>query len=192
MAGSAAAAVALVTAGWAVGRSAYHPAAGGGADRPAASASARPAQSAPPGQVSPSGQALPRAKLVLGPVLPPPGVQAGGSPPPGGAQGQPPLLPGEKPGEPYIALSQDTGDSNTGFVVRGQSWPVGKPLTIELVGVRTSPVHPVADDQGTFNYPINQDHEFFRAGIPPGTYTVRVSAAGGAFALATFSVQQPG
>ena len=49
-------------------------------------------------------------------------------------------------------------------MVHGQNWPVHGQVTIALVGVATSPIHPIADDRGTFNYVINQDHEFFAAG----------------------------
>ena len=117
---------------------------------------------------------------------PPPGQ----SPPPG--QGSP---PGEAapvidptPGVPYIALSQPTGDSNTGFVVHGGYWPPGHPVTIELLGHGAAPVPPIADRQGTFNYVINQDHEFFTDGLPAGIYTVRAVAAGGRSASARFEV----
>jgi hypothetical protein len=73
-------------------------------------------------------------------------------------------------------------------MVHGQNWPVHGPVTIELVGVGSSPIHPLSDDRGTFNYVINQDHEFFAGGLPPGIYTVRVSDQAGASAEAKFQV----
>ncbi len=91
---------------------------------------------------------------------------------------------------PFVGLNQPIGDKDTGFIVHGQNWPVHGQVTIALVGVRTSPIHPIADDRGTFNYVINQDHEFFAAGLPPGTYTIRVTDAAGASAEARFTVNR--
>ena len=123
----------------------------------------------------------------LGPVM---GLPPGQSPPPG--QGQP---PGEEapvvdpaPGVAYVAVSQPTGDSNTGFVIHGGNWPPGKPVTIELVGHGTAPIPPIADKHGMINYVINQDHEFFRSGLPPGIYTVKAIGDGGRTATARFEV----
>ena len=53
-------------------------------------------------------------------------------------------------------------------------------------------MHPIVDDAGTFNYAINQDHEFFRGGLPAGTYQVLVTAPGGARAKASFTVRSSG
>jgi len=121
--------------------------------------------------------------VQLGPVLPPPPQN-----------GQNPALSNLRPGVPFVGLNQPTGDSNTVFVVHGQNWPVGKLLTVTLVGAgsaRSSPIHPIADSVGTFNYAINQDHEFFPGGLPVGIYTVRITGVKGASAAATFSVQRP-
>jgi DNA-binding beta-propeller fold protein YncE len=85
-------------------------------------------------------------------------------------------------------VSQAIGDQATIFIIRGQWWPPAKPLTITLVGFGTSPVHPIVDDDGSFNYAINQDHEFFAGSIPAGTYTIRVTDRAGASALARFRV----
>jgi Protein kinase domain len=118
----------------------------------------------------------------LGPAIPPP---------PGGAPGQgPPPSTTAQGGKPAVALNQDYGDTNTIFVVHGANWPVRKSITITLVGVGTSPIHPLADSAGTFNYAINQDHEFFRGGLPVGTYTVLITGAGGIRAEARFVVQR--
>ena len=118
---------------------------------------------------------------ALGPII---------QPPPGGLGGPPPAVANAQPGVPNVAVSQPYGDSNTVFIVRGANWPVGKPVTVTLVGVGASPDHPIADDAGTFNYAINQDHEFFPGGLPVGTYTVRITAAGGHSAEARFLVQR--
>ncbi|HXW44602.1 MAG TPA: serine/threonine-protein kinase [Streptosporangiaceae bacterium] len=142
-------AAALVSAGWAVGRSLDH--------------NGRP--------------------VTLGPILQPP--PDNGSGPPGGPGS---ALADTTPGTAAIGVSQPTGDPDTVFVVHGQGWPVGKHLTITLVGVGTSPIHPVADGAGMFNYAINQDHEFFPGGLPPGIYTVRVTVPGGQSAEARFEV----
>jgi hypothetical protein len=123
------------------------------------------------------------APQPLGPALGPP--PNGQGPPPGGP---PPALVNS--GAPFVALNQDFGDKDTGFLVHGQNWPVHGPVTITVVGVGTSPIHPVADDRGTFNYVINQDHEFFAAGLPPGTYTIRVTDSAGASAEARFTVNR--
>jgi len=123
----------------------------------------------------------------LGPVM---GLPPGQSPPPG--QGPPPggeaPVVDPTPGVPYIALSQPTGDSNTGFVVHGGNWPPGKPVTIELVGQGMAPIPPIADRQGSINYVINEDHDFFRHGLPAGVYTVRAVGADGRSATARFDV----
>jgi Protein kinase domain len=123
----------------------------------------------------------------------PGGVLAGGvSAPPGlGPLIQPPPQAGQSgpyDGPPSIAVSQPTGDGNTVFVIHGQGWPAGKRVTVALVGVGTSPIHPVADRMATFNYAINQNHEFFSGGLPPGVYTVVVTDAAGARAQAKFEV----
>jgi Protein kinase domain len=125
--------------------------------------------------------ASPGGQTSLGPII---GVPAGGPPGPGRA------LAASQSGPPTVAISQPTGDSDTSFIVRGQGWPPGKPVTIALVGVGRSPVHPEADLTGAFNYAINQDHEFFRGGLPAGVYTVRVTDAKGASAQARFEVQR--
>jgi len=170
-------AVALIAASWVVGRitAGARPAAG----HPAASSSSATTGSARAGQSS-----------QLGPVIaaPPPGGTGGtgGQSPPGTAPFQ--SLADATPGIPAIGVSQPTGDGDTVFVIRGQWWPVGKQVTVTLVGVGTSPVHPIADHGGTFNYAVNQDHEFFAGVLPAGIYTVRVSDAGGASAQARFQV----
>jgi hypothetical protein len=101
------------------------------------------------------------------------------------------LQSARQPGRPQIALYQKFGDSNTVFVLHGESWKPGEKVTVALSG-HVSPVHPVVDEAGTFNYAINQDHEFFRRGLPAGTYQVVVTAPGGIRARASFSVHPGG
>ena len=100
-------------------------------------------------------------------------------------------LSAQQAGRPQIAPYQRFGDSNTVFVIHGEGWKPGEKITVALSG-RASPVHPVVDDAGTFNYAINQDHEFFRGGLPAGTYQVLVTAPGGARARASFTVRPGG
>jgi serine/threonine protein kinase len=172
--GAALASAALVAAGWAIGEHATHDRGGNRAagqkivsDR---------GTSANPSATSSISVSVSGNPLDLGPVIQP--APQGQGPPPGGAPGEP----------PDVAVSQPTGDSNTIFVIHGQNWPADKPVTVTLVGIRTSSIHPLADNEGMFSYAINQTHEFFRGGLPPGVYTVRVTDAGGASAEARFEV----
>src|SRR5262249_26242336 len=66
----------------------------------------------------------------------------------------------------------------TVFVVHGQRYPPFSQVTITLVGVGRPAVHAPVDGVGTFNYAINQDHEFFPGPLPPGLYHVLVTALG--------------
>jgi hypothetical protein len=61
-------------------------------------------------------------------------------------------------------------------------------VTIALAGVHGPAVHVITDRAGNFSYAINQDHVFFRAGPPPGTYRVVVTDPGGARAVTSFLV----
>lgn len=117
-------------------------------------------------------------------LLPPP--PARGAAFPAGAPSS--ALPAAQLGKPHITLSQYQGDGYTVFVVYGQDWAPGRPVTVALAGVGASPEHPVADGAGTFSYAINQDHEFFPAKLPLGSYQVVVTAAGGARAVVGFVV----
>jgi hypothetical protein len=162
-------AVALVAASWLAGR--FTAGAGSARGQPSATSS------------SPAAG----ASAQLGPVIGPPGGGPGGGQRPPSTQPFPSLVDAT-PGIPAIGVSQPTGDGNTVFVIRGQWWPVGQPVTVTLIGVGASPAHPVADQAGSFNYAVNQDHEFFAGALPPGTYTIRVSDAAGAIAQARFQV----
>ncbi len=93
-------------------------------------------------------------------------------------------------GRPGIIMNQTAGDSRTVFVVIGRGWKPGSIVTVALAGVRASPEHPVVDSAGTFNYAINQNHEFFRGGLPPRSYRVLAMASGGAMATASFTVNR--
>jgi hypothetical protein len=92
--------------------------------------------------------------------------------------------------EPKICLSQPYGDGDTGFVVHGSGFHPFTQVTVALSGVGASPNHPVTDQQGTFNYTIDQGHLFFHGPIPPGIYQVVVTEAGGGSFKATFQVNQ--
>jgi hypothetical protein len=165
---SALAAVALAGGGLAIGEAR----AGGGHPRPAASNGT---------DLVGNHRTRPSVAASLGPV-----IQLPGGPPPVPGQTIPPGS-----GQPYVALSQPAGDGDTIFVVHGQNWPPLARLTVTLVGVRASPVRPVVDRAGMFNYAINQDHEFFRAGMPPGVYEVLVTGPHGRSARARFQVLPP-
>jgi serine/threonine protein kinase len=186
---TAAAAAALIGAGWVLRteQPATHPRGGSAASSAPARSPVAAVSSAP--AVS-SSAGLPSAvdERGLGPVLPPP---PGQGPPPGApvaAPGENPTIINPRPGVAFIALSQPVGDRDTGFVIHGGNWPPGTAVTVMLVGVRASPDRPIADGVGSFNYTINQGHEFFPGGLPPATYTVRVSGADGVTATARFRV----
>jgi hypothetical protein len=94
-------------------------------------------------------------------------------------------------GRPQIALYQRFGDGDTVFVLHGVGWVPGQRVTVALAGLGVSPDHPIVDSAGTFNYAINQGHEFFRGPLPPGIYHVVVNVPGGARAVGSFVVQRP-
>jgi hypothetical protein len=116
-----------------------------------------------------------------------------GGPPAGPRPGEepPPPVSGQTDspaGPPALAPNQPFGDPDTTFVVHGRGWRPGTDVTIRLDGRGTAPDHPVADKRGTFNYVVNQRHEFFSGGLPPGNHVVRATGAGGQQAEARFSV----
>jgi serine/threonine protein kinase len=131
--------------------------------------------------------------LVLGSVL-------GGSsqvPVQTGGSAQEPLPPGPPPvplsgatdrptGNPAIVVNQPFGDRDTVFVVHGTGWPPGARITMRLGG-QVSPATPTVDRAGTFNYAINQNHEFFPGRLPPGILRV-VATSGSARAETGFRV----
>jgi hypothetical protein len=92
-------------------------------------------------------------------------------------------------GPPAVVALQPFGDQHTIFVIHGANWQPGTALTIALAGLGVSPIHPVADDAGSFNYAVNQDHEFAPGLLPPRAYEVIVSGAGGQRATLRFTVR---
>jgi hypothetical protein len=91
-----------------------------------------------------------------------------------------------------MAVNQLSGDPNTTFVILGAGFAPGTHVTIQLVGAGISPDRPPVDPRGgTFNYVINQGHEFFPGALPVRSYRVLVTAAGGARAVASFTVNHP-
>jgi protein kinase-like protein len=111
------------------------------------------------------------------------------NPPPVGPP--PSVFPAAPSGSPQIRLLQPFGDPATVFLIHGTGWAPLTRVTVTLARrggspVR-SPIRPVVDLQGTFNYAINQGHEFSR-GIPPGVYDVVVTGPGGRRARAQFQV----
>ncbi len=119
----------------------------------------------------------------------------GATPAAGAVTGPPPPFtspPRDPLGRPIAVLNQTYGDPETIFVIQGRDWPPGLPITVRLAGVRASPERVFVDAGGSFNYAINQNHEFFRFGIPPGRYKVVVTAPNGLRATASFVVHPPG
>jgi hypothetical protein len=92
---------------------------------------------------------------------------------------------------PTVILLQPLGDGATVFLIHGTGWFPTSHVTVALAGHGVSPIHPLVDRQGTFNYAINQGHEFFARQIPAGVYQVVVTAPGGRQARARFEVTQP-
>jgi serine/threonine protein kinase len=92
---------------------------------------------------------------------------------------------------PALIVNVPRGDPYTQFVIHGQSWPRATQLSITLVvGDQTRTSSVTTQENGTFFYVINQDHEFFSGLLPFGTYTVRVTGPGTRPALVTFEVRQ--
>jgi serine/threonine protein kinase len=92
---------------------------------------------------------------------------------------------------PQLCVSQTYGDSYTVFVIHGSGFTPFAQVTVQIPGVGTSPDHPVADRLGTFNYAIGQDRRFLADPIPPGNYSVVVTAAGRRPVSASFLVSPP-
>jgi hypothetical protein len=104
--------------------------------------------------------------------------------------GPPPsVFPPAPGGRPEIVTLQPFGDPVTIFLIHGTGWAPLSRVTVTLVGHGTSPIRPLVDLQGTFNYAINQGHEFFPRGMPPGAYTIVVTGPGGRQARARFRVR---
>jgi serine/threonine protein kinase len=134
----------------------------------------------------------------LGMLLRGPGAQAAGNLPP-----PPPpsstttgastcdMTP-ELTSTPNLCVTQPYGDPDTVFVIHGEGFVPGTPITVRLVGVGVSRYHPVADQKGTFNYAIDQGHYFFSGQMPPAEYNVVATGADGRRAQVSFMVNAPG
>jgi serine/threonine protein kinase len=93
---------------------------------------------------------------------------------------------------PTMCVTQPYGDSNTVYVVHGDGFGAGSAITVRIAGVGVSRFHPVADRMGTFNYAIDQGHDFWPGTIPPGDYSVVATDASGRSARTSFLVNAPG
>jgi serine/threonine protein kinase len=91
-----------------------------------------------------------------------------------------------------LCVSQPWGDGNTVYVLHGIGFSPGKPVTVSLTGVGASPDRPVADQNGMFNYAVDQGHFFFHGPIPTGKYSVVISAPGQHSVSASFRVYPAG
>ncbi|HUC57141.1 MAG TPA: serine/threonine-protein kinase [Streptosporangiaceae bacterium] len=145
--------------------------------------------------------ALLAAGIILGSYLDPArpaqagqNAEAGTHPPP---FTPPPLLTSplaDPGGKPIIGINQKMGDTNTIFLIQGRGWRPGTHVTIRLVihGMTyKSPIHPIVDLAGSFNYAINQTHEFFAKGLHLGHYRVIVTGPPHGRATAKFMVMMP-
>src|SRR5215471_14577937 len=138
------------------------------------------------------------AGILLGSLLTGPGPSRGTGtstsstalqgPPPGPPPSAFPLAPR---GSPQIVMLQPIGDPATVFLIHGTGWVPRSHVTVTLAGHGQSPVRPAVDLQGTFNYAVNQSHEWFPRQLPPGEYQVVVTGPGGRRARASFQVNVP-
>jgi hypothetical protein len=94
-------------------------------------------------------------------------------------------------GTPKLSMGQPFGGGVTVFVVHGSGFMPGTQVRVSLTGHGTSPVAETVDPKGTFNYAIDQGHQFFPGTIPVGDYQVVAAGAGGRTATARFTVLQP-
>lgn len=134
--------------------------------------------------------ALVAAGTALGMALHSSNAQASGS---GSGPVAPPPCASQPAGSgAALCVSQAFGDGATVYVIHGSGYAPDALVTVSLAGVGASPVRPVTDQQGTFNYAIDQGHHFFRGPIPPGTYTAVVTAAGERSVRVSFRVHPPG
>jgi Protein kinase domain len=136
------------------------------------------------------------AGILLGSVLAGPGsatrTGTSGTALPSLPPGPPPsAFPPAPHGSPQIVMLQPVGDPATVFLIHGTGWVPQSHVTVTLTGHGQSPVRPVVDLQGTFNYAVNQGHEWFPRQIPPGVYQIVVTGPGGRRARASFRVNPP-
>jgi serine/threonine protein kinase len=136
--------------------------------------------------------ALVAAGAFLGPKVDPSlrqSTTSGGFEPP---PGPPPTgLPTGTSTTPKLVMSQYGGEGSSGFEIHGSGFLPGSTISVSLKGHRTSSWHPTADHFGTFNYTVDQGHEFFPGAIPVGRYTVVVTGAGHRHAQTSFQVVPP-
>ena len=141
--------------------------------------------------------ALVAGGVILGTVLAGGGSSGTSTPTPSARALIPP--PAEPPsafpplpaGSPQVAMLQPLGDPATVFLIHGTGWVPRSHVAVTLAGHGASPVRPAVDMRGTFNYALNQGHEFFPGPIPPGVYHVVVTGPGGRRARASFQVHAP-
>jgi hypothetical protein len=106
--------------------------------------------------------------------------------------GPPPsAFPPASHGSPQIVMLQPIGDPATVFLIHGTGWLPRSHVTVTLAGHGQSPIRPTVDLQGTFNYAVNQGHEWVPRQIPPGVYQIVVTGPGGRRARARFQVNPP-
>jgi hypothetical protein len=91
-------------------------------------------------------------------------------------------------GTPKLTMGQPFGDGVTVFVVHGSGFLPGTQVKVALTGRGASPIAETVDPRGTFNYAIDQGHEFFSGTIPVGDYQVVVTGSSGRTAKARFTV----
>ncbi|GAA3209072.1 serine/threonine-protein kinase [Actinocorallia longicatena] len=112
----------------------------------------------------PAKQQPPQQATAPNPVgLPPP--------PPSGEEAKP-------DGRPKVVVNQPMGDKNTVFVLHGTGWRPGERISVRIGG-RTARTRPAVDRKGTFNYAVNQNHEFWRGALPEGNHIVTVTGKAG-------------
>ena len=144
-----------------------------------------------------SGVLVGAAALVIGGAVAGPRLfpSLGGTsqlalPPPGADP--PPSPAGGTSDTPKLTMGQPQGDSDTGFQIHGSGFVPSTHVSIALVGFGTAKFEPLVDPKGTFNFTIDQDHDFFRKGIPIGMYHVLAKDSNGVqSARAEFRVLPP-
>ena len=143
-----------------------------------------------------SGVLVGAAALVIGGAVAGPRLfpSLGGAsqlaPPPGADP--PPSPAGGTSDTPKLTMGQPQGDSYTGFQIHGSGFVPSTHVSVALVGFGTAKFEPQVDPKGTFNFTIDQDHDFFRKGIPIGTYHVLAKDSNGRqSARAEFKVLPP-
>jgi hypothetical protein len=109
--------------------------------------------------------------------------------PPGGPL--PSAVSTQRTSTPTILLNQGSGDASTVFVLHGSGWIPGRRMTVAMTGRGTSPDRPTVDQMGTFNYAINQNHEFYPGRMPPGWHEIVVTESGGGEARTSLRVVIP-